>query len=439
MTSKIKNIELIITSIAAIITLIVIFYIQSQQKESAYIKAANDVLIELPPAHRRANSTAAKKSTEISTTWQTVTIKSGDTLKSIFVKHHIPKHELWALIKLHNRKLTLLIPGHKLNFLMDRHYQLEALRIPLGADQAIEFTKVQNHFTQKVIHFPMVAKLSFKSGIVNHSLLASMGQAGISNKLSHQLVNIFQSKINFKRDVHPGDRFSILYKDYYINGRKHHSGDIVTAEYTTRNHTYQAIRFSYPKDHADYYTPEGKSLAHRFLPYPVHFKRISSHFSHNRMDPILHRRQAHLGIDFAAYKGTPIKSIGNGRITFIGHDHGYGNAIKVRYDRHYSALYGHMEYFAKNLKLHQYIHRGQTIGFVGSTGWSTGPHLHFSFDFNGIPEDWLTLKPPSNPPIPRKYHYQFIKIKQTLLAALELYQATALAANTTNPFIIGTK
>lgn len=427
MTATFKKIELLVASVASIVTFGVILAIHSDQKEQSYVKTANDVLLSLPKADEP--SYAKAEHPQIHKIWDTVTIRPGDTLNKIFAQLNLHRQDLWKLLKLKNPIFSHLNPGIKLKFLLDQDRHLLKLEIPISIDTSLVFTNTQGEFSQHQVKHPLTTKLSFKSGQVTHSLIRSMLTAGISNKLSHQFFSIFQSKVDFRRDIHPGDRFSILYKEFYINGTKQRTGGIAAAELITRNHTYQAINFDYPKNHNNYYTPTGQSLAHRFLPYPVKFKRISSHFSYNRMDPIAHRKQPHLGIDLAAKRGTPIKSIGNGRIIYIGHDRGYGNAIKVRYDRHYSALYAHMKHFASNLKLHQYIHRGQTIGYVGSTGWSTGPHLHFGFYINGVAQDWLKLKPPYEPPIPRHYKKRFKESAKTLLATLELYNSTVLAEN----------
>lgn len=166
----------------------------------------------------------------------------------------------------------------------------------------------------------------------------------------------------------------------------------------------------------------------RFLRAPLHYKRISSYFSYNRYDPVLHKIRPHLGVDFAAPLGTPIQSIGEGQIIFTGRDGGYGMTIKVRYGHHYLALYGHMLRFAK-LHLNKWVHKGEIIGYVGKSGWSTGPHLHFGFYINGKPQNWLAMKLPKDQSIPRKYEKPFLNTAKQLLAELHLHQDTQLASN----------
>jgi murein DD-endopeptidase MepM/ murein hydrolase activator NlpD len=213
-----------------------------------------------------------------------------------------------------------------------------------------------------------------------------------------------------------------------VNGQKFRPGEIVAAELTTQDKNLRAVRFSFSKNQTGYYTPKGNSLESRFLSYPLRFKHISSQFSYHRMDPISHLNRPHLGIDFSAENGTPVQAIGNGRITFVGNVNGYGKMIKVSFDRHYSAMYAHLARFASDLKINQEIHKGQTIGYVGSTGWSTGPHLHFGFFLNGVATNWLAMKP-SAASIPSRYFKKFLATSHKILAELQFRQATKFAAN----------
>jgi murein DD-endopeptidase MepM/ murein hydrolase activator NlpD len=243
-----------------------------------------------------------------------------------------------------------------------------------------------------------------------------------------QLQTIFKNSVNFSRGVHRGDNFSFLYKEYYVNGKKYRSGDIVAAEFIHDGKTYRAVRYQYSNGHIGYFTPDGHGLEARFLNAPLNYKRISSRFSLHRWDPVLHQVRAHLGVDYAARSGTPIKSIGDGNVIFMGREHGFGRMIKIRYDRHQVALYAHLNRYA-HLQMHQFVHKGEIIGYVGESGWATGPHLHFGFYVDGKPCNWLAMKMPTGQSIPARVRKQFLATSRQLFAQLQLYRDTQLAVN----------
>jgi len=353
--------------------------------------------------------------------WKNYHVHSGDTLSSIFEKFGLDQRTLMAIADLKLEHLRYLHPGQKIDFLI-RHHKLAALKYSVDFKRYALVTVNGDNADLEVKDKPVQSSLQYKSATIDRSLHDAAYRISIPRSMLFQLEHIFRGSINFNRDIHKGDHFAILYKEYYIDGKKYHPGNIVAAEFVTRGKKHEAIRFTYPRNHTGYYTPLGHAVQALFLRFPVHFIYISGHFTYHRFDPYLHRWHTHLGVDFAANRGTPIHSIGNGRIVFIGHDGGYGNCVKIRYGRHYEGLYGHMHRFARGLHLHQYIHRGQIIGYVGSTGWSTGPHLHFSFFVNGIPRNWLKFHMPRADPIPRSYLHQFKTTAKRLLNTMALYE-----------------
>ena len=208
----------------------------------------------------------------------------------------------------------------------------------------------------------------------------------------------------------------------------------MVAEFINKGQTHYAVRYTYPKNHTGYYTLDGRGVQPLFLRKPVHYKRISSYFTYRRMDPYLHVMRPHLGVDFAAKRGTPIHSIGNGRVIFCGRDHGYGNAVVIRYSRKYKTLYGHMEKFAKGLHTGQFVKRGQIIGYIGSTGWSTGPHLHFEMYVYGIPRNPLKMSFPGGKSIPASYSKRYLAYAHKMLNRFNLYQSAGFAENGSTKF-----
>lgn len=252
--------------------------------------------------------------------------------------------------------------------------------------------------------------LIFKAFSIDRSLAYSARKAGVTHQTIQQLQTIFDASIDLTRDIRTGDQVAFIYK----KGSKPAENPVLAVELTNKGRTFKAIRYTDPKGNTGYYGPNGKGLEPRFLGTPVRYKRISSKFDLHRLDPVLNRIHPHLGIDYAAKSGTPIKSIGDGRVIFIGREGGYGKAIKIRYNAHDVALYGHLSRFAAHLRLNSKVHKNEIIGYVGESGWATGPHLHFGFYVNGIPRNWLAMKIPPAKTIPHRYFKQFLAEVQNL-------------------------
>lgn len=362
-----------------------------------------------------------------------ILVKKGDTLASIFDHLRLSSNTLEQITasSLANEHLVTIKPGQLLTFYIGPHHSLQQIIYSYNNDSTLYVTKTLQGFEATVKSEPVTVALSFKQGIVHHSLAQAANQAGLNTELYHQLIEIFQGTVDFKHAIHRGDQFSLLHKEYYIEGHKYHAGDIVAAQLTVGGKHYDAFRYTYPKNHTGYYTLSGKGVQPLFLQAPCKYKRISSFFTYHRMDPYLHVMRPHLGVDYAAPEGTPIYSIGNGRVIFRGRDHGYGNAVVIRYSHKYRTLYGHLEKFARGLHDGELVKRGQTIGYMGSTGWSTGPHLHFEMYVYGIPRDPLKLKFPGGKSIPASFSQRYKAYARKMLARLNLYQSAGLAQNDT--------
>lgn len=255
---------------------------------------------------------------------------------------------------------------------------------------------------------------------IEYSLYESMLECADSPQLALQLAEIFAWQIDFLTECREGDAFNILVEKQY-RGDFYRWGKILAAEYEGEllsKHT--AILFEDPSGHIDYYTEEGKSLKKAFLRAPLNYKYISSYFSNNRLHPILRIWRPHLAIDYASPTGTPVSTIGDGTVIYVGWDNnGYGNYIKIRHPNNYVTAYGHLSRFAKGLKNGQKVKQGEIIGYVGSTGLSTGPHLDFSISENGEKVDFLKLKLPAAFSVNPQYSAQFNEAKNRLLNDLE--------------------
>jgi murein DD-endopeptidase MepM/ murein hydrolase activator NlpD len=228
------------------------------------------------------------------------------------------------------------------------------------------------------------SQLASASGYIRSNLFAAADDARVPERVILQLADIFGSDIDFRRDLRRGDQFAIVYETPTADGEPVSwaggSGRVLAARFINQGRAHEALWYQDGVERGAYYAPDGQNKARAFLASPLAFSRISSGFS-MRMHPILHSWRAHLGVDYAAATGTPVRVVSEGTVDFAGVQGGYGNVVVVRHDATRSTLYGHLS----RIGVHkgQKIDQGQTVGLVGSTGWATGPHLHFEFKLDG--------------------------------------------------------
>jgi len=231
---------------------------------------------------------------------------------------------------------------------------------------------------------------------------------------------IFGWDIDFANDIHAGDEFSVLYQRKFQDGAYVTDGRVLAAEFTNRGKTYHAVWFeSADGSVKGYYSPEGKGMRKAFLRAPIDFARVSSGFNPKRRHPISGQIRAHRGIDFAAPTGTPIYAAGDGRIEFAGRKGGYGNAVVINHGKGITTLYGHMSRFGKSARGGRTVRQGEIIGYVGSTGASTGPHLHYEYRVKGVHKNPASIPLP-NTEIDSRYLAEFRSQAEVALAQLRL-------------------
>jgi murein DD-endopeptidase MepM/ murein hydrolase activator NlpD len=397
------------------------------EKLSFLTKSATDKTIAAKATQTKDHPANAPKQLQA----QVVTIKPHDNLARIFSRMALPHKEIDAILKSGHSARTLkkLQPGKKLTLVMDNNHSLQQLSFPITATETLMITRsTHNKFRSEVKTLPLETHQSFAKFTVRNTVLASGKTVGLNQKRMTQLANIFKSNVDFNKGSHSGDKVYVLYQDYYLNGKKTRDGEIIAAEYKTRTNTFQAVRFTDPKGNSGYYAPDGTSMQKRFLAAPVKFTHITSLFNPRRWHPILHQFRHHEGVDYAAPHGTPIKSVASGTIAHLGRKGGYGNAIIIQHDTSYSTLYGHLSKYASGLKRGSHVQQGQLIGYVGSTGLATGPHLHFEFRINGVHRNPLTVALPNGKSITRAYRGKFHAEVKKLLAKLDAHKQTRLAA-----------
>ena len=264
----------------------------------------------------------------------------------------------------------------------DEDFYIDVLTI---ADGEYDFDKKRDNLERIV---------QFREFNITESLYASGKKAQVPNSVLGDLIYIFGWDIDYAYDIRNGDEVKILYEDIYSNGRLVSHGDILAAEFTNKGENLFVIRFT-QRGRKDYYTTDSSNVRKAFLRTPIEFARISSHYNPNRKHPILNTIKAHKGTDYAARTGTAVKVTGDGVIKEAKFSNSYGNYIDVMHYNKYMTRYAHLNGFAKGIRKGAKVEQGQTIGYVGSTGLATGPHLHYEFHINGKHTDPVKVEPPN--------------------------------------------
>ncbi|MCC5791156.1 MAG: peptidoglycan DD-metalloendopeptidase family protein [Legionellaceae bacterium] len=384
------------------------------------ISASTNKKLSLPQAKPTPKRS---KSTVVNNEWQALTTREGDSLASIFNRLGLSALNLQDVLKdnPHTKLLTNLQPNQNIQLLI-KNKQLEKMIIPFTTTQFLVVYREGALYRSKINSRKMNSHNHYLTANVRGSLYSTAKRLNIPYKLIRQMTEIFNWDIDFSRDVRDGDRFTIIYKAFYIEDKLVGTGDIVAVTYTNRGKSFQAIRHSNAHGEYEYYTAEGNNLKKAFTRYPLKFSHISSTFSLNRYHPVLKKKRPHKGVDLAAPIGTPIYAIGDGRIDIIDRHNGYGNVIKIKHNKHYASVYAHMLRFQKGIAKGDYVKRGQVIGYVGQTGLATGPHCHFEFHIDKKPKNPTTVDLPRAAPVPPQELAMFKAKAGTLLAQLKLFE-----------------
>jgi len=275
---------------------------------------------------------------------------------------------------------------------------------------------------------PLVVKTADVSGTIDSSLYESVSKAGESGALVSLLVDLFAWDINFYIDTHPGDHWKVVVEKQYLGGQFYKYGSLLAAEYGGKGGTFRGFYWnpSGQRGRGRYYDEKGQALAKSMLKTPLRFVRISSKFDRHRFHPILHRMKAHLGIDYAAPVGTPVWATAGGKVVEVGMKSGSGNTVVINHGSGLQTRYYHLSRFAKGLKPGKPVQQKEVIGYVGTTGLSTGPHLHFSVTRGGVFVDPSKLTISREPPVANRAAY--MEAIRGRLAALRVL-APAVAKN----------
>ena len=348
------------------------------------------------------------------------TVRKGDSLSVIFDDKQVPLNTAYKIFDFDkNNLLSSIIPGDimEFNYMGDDLLSIEIIKddinsIIIKTEDEISIVKIKKEAQT-------ITSIGF--GEIRDSFYKSAKGVGIPDSIIMDFAYIFGWDIDFIFDVRKGDKFSVIYETDFSEGEKISSGDIVFAEFTNREKKYIAQRFFDNVQGKQYFNENGENVKKAFLRAPLDFAYISSHFNPNRMHPILHKIKAHNGVDYAAKRNTPVKASGDGVISFIGKQRGYGRTIEIKHGGNIKTLYAHLERFDSKLKQGSKVKQGDIIAYVGDSGQATGPHLHFEFWKGEIRTDPVKVKLPSAKPVNISQKDDFDNLLQLNLNKLNQY------------------
>ena len=348
-------------------------------------------------------------------------VMDGENLSIIFEEFKVPLNTAYRIFRLDkNNLLSKIKPGDEMKFtyLGEDITGIEIIKDSINSI-LIEIT---DKISIKKISKDVELIQSFKSGVIKTSFYEAALDAEIPDSIIMDFAYIFGWDIDFIFDIREGDSFNVIYETPYSEGEKVKNGDIILAKFVNRGETYSANRFFLNENDKEFFDDNGNNLQKAFLRAPLDFAYISSHFNPNRMHPVLHTIRAHNGVDYAAKTGSPVRTTGNGTVHYAGRRNGCGNEIVIKHSNDYSTRYCHLSKFKSDIKKGTKVIQGETIGFVGSTGLATGPHLHYEFKIGNKHVDPVKLQLPSAEPISQNLRPDFNKIlkdNKLLLSKLE--------------------
>ncbi len=362
--------------------------------------------------------------------WTEITVRRGETLSQILRRAAQEDSALLNSLRAQTeaRVLYRLQLGQVLKLRTSDTGQLQELTTELEAGTTLHLRRTAQGFRVAREVLPLEIQLAYATGTIESSLFEDGLAAGLSEGLLLKLVEIFGWDIDFAQQLRRGDGFAVIYEEKFSQGQKIADGQILAAEFVNQGKTYRAVGFRDERGRLEYYTPEGLSLRRPFLRTPVELSRISSRFA-MRFHPVLKTWRAHTGVDYAAPTGTPVRATATGRVTALGWNGGYGQAVTLKHGGAFSTLYGHLSRFHPGLRVGSHVEQGQVIGYVGATGLATGPHLHYELQVNGRHQNPITFKFPGATPLAPEHKQTFLRNAGQLGARLDLISRSVTVAS----------
>jgi murein DD-endopeptidase MepM/ murein hydrolase activator NlpD len=358
---------------------------------------------------------AAMPEADLARYWREERIQRGDTIGSVLSRLGIDDAAAMNFLRTDPaaRPLYQLRPGKPLRVETNGDGRLLQLRFVTAAGDLLGIARDGDRLVAQTVAAPVDVRWRMASGEIRSSLFGAADAAGLPDAVTLQLADVFAGDIDFYKDIKRGDRFTVIYETRHLDGEMLSTGRIVAAEFVNAGKNYRAFLWRSPDGSEGYYTGDGAPLRKAFLRSPMEFSRVTSGFSGARVHPILQEMRAHRGIDYAAPTGTPIRAVGNGKVMFSGKQGAF------------STVYAHLSRFAAGVKSGARVAQGEVIGYVGQTGWATGPHLHYEFRVANEQRNPQTVVLPGGEPLPAAQRETFAAGIVPAAAQLALAQTLA--------------
>ena len=366
--------------------------------------------------------------------WITTKVRKGDSLSQIFNRNNLGASDACRLTQLEAAKSLLKIkPGQEIKIKKGQTGKLALLQYPLNTFDTLTVQPIDDKFVVEITKREPEIRLNNAKATIQQNLLGAAKKSKISLNTMYNFIALFGWQVDFTMDLRAGDQFSIIYEELYIDNEKVGNGEIIAAELVVSGKILQAIRHEDEDRFTNYYAPDGGGIKGTFLRTPLKFGHVTSNFSNNRLHPIKKVWRAHKGVDYGTSRGTPVLTTGDGRIRLAGRNGGYGKTIVIQHGGKYETVYAHLSGYAKGMGSGVRVKQGEIIGYVGSTGLATGPHLHYEFRIDGVHKNPMTVELPKSNPIPEKYRSQFQQTAGIWVAELEYLNRISLAQNNSSP------
>ena len=377
--------------------------------------------IALPPPPAAATPSTSRND------WQTVRIASGQTLGSVFADLGLPASTMHRVLEVPeaSQMATRLRVGSELAFEIGADGELKGLRFDQDESKRVQLAVSETGIEREVIERPMERRVVIAGGTIRSSLFADGAKAGLSAAVMNDMVKALQYDIDFAQDLREGDAFQIVYEELWREGERLRDGGVVAVNFINQGKAYTAVRFEH-NGQQEFFDLDGRPLRKSFMRTPIEFARLSSGFGARR-HPILGRMRMHKGVDYAAPTGTPIFAAGDARVKFAGWQNGYGRTVILDHGNGITTLYAHMSRLG-SYRVGQRVQQGRTIGYVGTSGLSSGPHLHYEFRVNGVHRNPLTVTMPKPEPLTGAALAEYRRATAPALAQLKRIEGFQLAA-----------
>ena len=354
-------------------------------------------------------------------------IKRNDSLFTILNKFGVKNENIINLINSKNSDLLSNIEiGDRIKINLDENNEIKDLFYIDDFQSGVKAERFENTFKINKFQQQLEKVQVFKHVVIEDSMYMSGIKEGIPDSVLMDVVYINGWDIDFTHDIRPGDTYSLIYEEILVDGEKVLDGNVLITEFNNRNKKITSIRFDLINGRSEYFSIDGINVKKAFLRSPVKLSYISSKYNLRRKHPVLHTIRSHNGVDYAASKGSPVRATGDGTISLAQYNGGCGNEIKIKHSEDYSTRYCHLDKYHSRTKVGRKVKQGQTIGYVGSTGLATGPHLHYEFHVNGRHTDPLKVKFPNATPIRSSEKKQFDQVAYNLTKQLKNYKDISL-------------